>query len=502
MLRKLAEGILGSFIVLSAAGICLASNVAAAQNHAASAPQAPSQAPSQTSARVLMVSDIHFDPFWDPAKVQDLAVPDSNWNAILAQAPSAGRAERFAALQKTCHAKGVDTNYALFESSLRAMHAYARDARFITVSGDLMAHDFDCKFKTLFPHATALEYKLFVTQTISFLEQQIYNAFPGIPAYTALGNNDSDCGDYRLDARGTFLVAAGPPMLATADLPHPELSDALHAFAAGGYYSAPLPPPFDHTRLLVMDDVFMSKAYATCGGKPNPAPAEEQIAWLRSQLEQARQDHEKVWVMAHIPPGINPLSTIRKLANVCADGAPVTFLNSADLSDAIADFGDVVRLAIFGHTHMDELRLLRTQKPAAHQSDVALKVVPSISPVNGNNPSFVVASVDPATAILKDYRVISASNQTGLATQWREEYDFDRAYGESEFSPASLHHMIAGFRADPGAKTPASQEYLRNYYPGDLSAMLKPFWPEYTCALANDTAEGYRSCACGSQSAK
>lgn len=499
MLRKLAAGILGGFVVCGAAGMGLASNAVAAQNHAASASQAPSQAPD-ASARGLMVSDIHFEPFWDPAKVQELAHPGSNWNAILAQAPSADRAERFAALQKTCHARGADTNFPLFESSLHAMQAYAGDARFITVSGDLIAHDFDCKFKTLFPHATALEYRHFVTQTIAFVEQRISTAFPGIPAYMALGNNDSDCGDDRLDAHGAFLVAAGPPMLANAHFGHPELKHALRTFDAAGYYSVPLPSPFEHTRLLVMDDNFMSPAYATCGGKPDPAPAEEQIAWLRSQLEKARQKHEKVWVMAHIPPGINPFSAIRKMANVCAGGAPSTFLRSDAFADTITEYGDVVRLTIFGHTHMDELRLLQAHQPAAHESAVPLKVVPSITPEGGNKPSFVVASVDPSSAILKDYRVISASNETGAATKWSEEYDFGRAYGQSEFSPASLRQMIADFRADSGAKTGASQEYLRNYYPGDMSPLLKPFWPEYTCALVNNTAEGFRSCACGGQS--
>ncbi len=55
---------------------------------------------------------------------------------------------------------------------------------------------------------------------------------------------------------------------------------------------------------------------------------------------------------------------------------------------------------------------------------------------------------------------------------------------------------IADFRADPGVKTAASREYLRNCYAGDASALLKPFWPEYACVLASDTAEGFRSCAC------
>lgn len=443
-----------------------------------------------------MVSDIHFEPFWDPAKVEKLVVaPANQWAAILGSAASPDRAAQFAALQKTCHAKGNDTDYTLLASSLHAMREDAAGAGFITVSGDLLAHDFSCKYENTVSHATPDGYEAFAAKALEFVMDELRSAFPGVPVYAALGNNDSGCGDYQLDAGGGFLDAVAPAL--SADVPAAERGRARRDVAAGGYYSVRLPAPMEHARLLILDDLFMSERYATCSGKADSKPAAEQIEWLRGQLEQARRDHEKVWVMAHIPPGINPYSTIRKMANVCDGDAPVMFLSSAELPDTIAEFGDVVRLAIFAHTHMDELRLLRAENAGAGKGPVALKMVPSISPVDGNNPSFVVARVNPASAVLKDYRVIAASNKTGVGTQWQEEYDFDRTYGEREFSAASVKRLLAGFRADAGAKTPASHEYLKNYFVGgDESAVLTPFWPEYTCALANDTEATFRSCVC------
>ena len=488
MPRILAIGILRAFVLCCAAGICLAANGAA--------PKLPART-GHASVRVLMVSDIHFDPFWDPGKAAQLAAaPESAWAAILGGAASPDRGERFAALQKSCHAKGTDTDYALFQSTLHAMQTQAARAAFVTVGGDLLAHDFSCEFYSVAPHATAAGYEAFAANTFDFVLERLRAALPGVPVYSALGNNDSGCGDYRLDAGGVFLRAIAPSL--SADLPEHERGPARREIARNGSYSAMLPPPMGRTRLLVIDDVFSSNNYATCGGKPDASPAAEQIAWLRSRLAKARREHEKVWVMGHIPPGIDPFSTIRKMANVCAGGPPAMFLRSDTFANIVAEFGDVVRLAVFAHTHMDELRLLKAEKAGAHGGAVAVKMVPSISPWRGNKPSFVVAAVDPASAILKDYRVIAASNVTAVAAEWNQEYDFDRAYGDTEFSPDSLKRTIAGFRADPGAKTAASREYLRNYYTGDLSPLLKPFWPEYTCALANDTAEGFRSCACGS----
>ena len=85
-------------------------------------------------------------------------------------------------------------------------------------------------------------------------------------------------------------------------------------------------------------------------------------------------------------------------------------------------------------------------------------MIAPISPVDGNNPSFTLGTVDPATAILTDYRVIAASNQTGVDTKWSEEYDFDRTYQLPAFTATTVGNLIAGFKADPSAQSAASQD--------------------------------------------
>ena len=73
------------------------------------------------------------------------------------------------------------------------------------------------------------------------------------------------------------------------------------------------------------------------------------------------------------------------------------------MADELVEFSDVVELAIFGHNHMDETRLLKGDgKTPASSKSVAVKVVSSISPINGNHPSFTVAQIDPSSAALKD----------------------------------------------------------------------------------------------------
>jgi hypothetical protein len=41
-----------------------------------------------------------------------------------------------------------------------------------------------------------------------------------------------------------------------------------------------------------------------------------------------------------------------------------------------------------------------------------------------------------------------------------------------------------------------SEAYIRNYFVGDLSLAISPFWPQYACALDNHTAKAYAACVC------
>jgi sphingomyelin phosphodiesterase acid-like 3 len=450
--------------------------------------------PAKVTIPALLLSDIHFEPFWDPAKVPQLAAaPVSEWRAILAAAASPGQQQRFAALQQSCHARGADTSFALFDSSLKAMRSHAAGVKFVTVSGDLLSHSFQCKYNTLFPKSTPAGLRAFAEKTLNYVMGELYSAFPNVPVYVALGNNDSDCGDYRLDAHSEFLAVTGREV--AKNLPASERQGAEESFAAGGYYSVSLPIP--NARLLVLNDLFMAKNYATCAGKADPTAADVQLAWLRQQLTEARAKKQKVWVMGHIPPGIDLHATATRFIDVCGGQNPVMFLSSEKIVDVIAEFSDVVELAIFAHTHMDEMRLLKDdgQTPVSSKS-VAVKVVSSISPINGNHPSFTVAQIDPSSAALVDYKVFVASNLSGIDSAWTEEYDFARSYHEKEFTSPFVSELIAGFAADPSAKTQASQNYIVDFSVGYATPLLSLAWPQYVCTLSNHTQQAFKACVC------
>ena len=462
---------------------------------------------------VLMLSDIHFDPFHDPGKFSKLqAAGVDSWAAILGAAPSATQGAEFSNLQSTCGARGVDTPAALLEDSLHAAHAQQGSPLFVTVSGDLMAHEFECRFHTLAPGAATADYAAFAEKTIAFVALRLRQTFPGTPVYFALGNNDSECKDYRGDTGSAFLHAAAESFAADAANPA-NRARILKQFPQAGDYSVTLPAPMGNARLIVLQDVYQSRHYASCSGNTGEAPAQAQIAWLRGQLTAARAAHEPVWMMGHIPPGVDAYATLKSLHGGCSAQEPIMFLDNPALAETLTSFSDTIRLALFAHTHMDEIRLLRFGPDLKGSgvkgsgASVAAKLVPSISPVDGNNPAFTLAEVDPHSALLKDYAVYAASNQTGVDTAWNLEYRYSMAYHMPDFSSASVERLTSAMEADKAGTSVASRNYEAFYFVGlgrDMttarSALMRLVWPGYSCSLNHSDAAGYRSCRCGTAS--
>lgn len=490
--------------------------------HAQTAHHSAHTSASQTTLPALFLSDIHLDPFLDPTKAAALdSAPISEWSRILsgASGPALTRAQQisFAACND-----GPDTSYALWQSTLTELKKAAAHSRFVVISGDLLAHRFDCKYKALVPAATQTSYLAFTQKTVEYILSTLRTALPEIPVYTAMGNNDSGCTDYALaPEHDTFLTALAPLVAQSARLAPTDRRAAEHDFAALGAYDVPL-AALQHTRIVSIDDLYLSTKYMTCTGARSQDPAAAVIVWLKTQLDSARAHHDRVWVVGHIPPGIDLYASARKLLNVCGGAKPTMFLGSQDLARTLAAYPDVVRLALFGHTHNDELRLLmpRDEPPPARSvaaertipetdkpepvsiTGIPLKIVSSITPVHGNRPTFTLARVNAATATLVDYTVMMASNPAQSSITWSPEYTFSSTYYEPAFDASSLTALIGDFQGDPTDKWPGSQAYIRYYFPAEAptaaanSAVISAAWQPYACTLNHDSAKSFAACAC------
>jgi sphingomyelin phosphodiesterase acid-like 3 len=481
--------------ILTSVLLCIATRAVCAppQKHAAAA----------RTVNVVMLSDLHFDPFHDPTKVAELRrEPVSEWAAILNAPAAASQAADFSALQGSCQIRGVDSPWSLVRLSLQQAKLREPKPLFVTVSGDLLAHGFPCKFHALMHGATAEDLSAFSAKTIAFLVLQLRRTFPATPVYFALGNNDSGCGDYQETSNSMFLRSVGTSF--AEDLSDPaNRASLLSTFSRFGDYSVMLPAPMQSTRLIVLQDIFESAHFEGCSGGPEAGAAADQMDWLRAQLAETRAKGKQVWVMAHIPPGIDVYASFHRYlfapGEACSVRQPQTFLKGAALGDTIAEFSDVVRLAIFAHTHMDEIKLLGN----GQGDGVPVKLVPSISPINGNDPAFLVAQVAPQTATLKDYTAYAAANAQG--TGWAREYRYSETYGLPDFSAASVRQLTSDFIADRTGENETSRRYERYFLAGGgtfATLGLQRLWPAYSCSLREWGPEAFHRCMCPPDAAK
>jgi sphingomyelin phosphodiesterase acid-like 3 len=463
-------------------------------------PALAQSAPRPATVPAVMLSDLHLDPFHDPAKVPLLVkAPVERWESILGSPDSPTQQADFAAIQSVCGKRGVDTPYALFSSSLRAAKADAPDAKFVTVSGDLLVHTLDCRYRIAMklPPAAGDDESVsaeFAEKTTVFVMKQLESVFAGIPVYLALGNNDSRCNHNRLDMHDAYLRATAQAAIdGLVGISEPERKQALATYESAGYYAVTMAAPMKKTRLLVLDDIYMMTKFATCeADDKDQRGAQEQMAWLAKELDGARQRGERVWVLGHIPPEVDLKGSLGKGLAMCLGGGAEMYLSSDALESTLTSHADVVRLAIFGHTHTDELHLLGTK-----EAGIPMKVVASVTPVDGNLPSFTVGKVAPASATLTDYTVYVASNKTGEGTTWAKEYGFDETYHAPSFTARSLDDLIGRFHADSEGTGAESQAYQHHFYKGETRSLPGPLWQGYVCSLSHPTSDGFAACVCG-----
>jgi sphingomyelin phosphodiesterase acid-like 3 len=432
----------------------------------------------------LHVSDIHFNPFDPSIGARALTTSDTDdWAAHFA-----------AESDQTFSKYGEDTNHALYGSALGAIEKAGEDADFALVTGDLLVHRFQDNAESVLGFAQGgAANDAFAVRTTLFVLEQLRDALPGKPIFVSLGNNDSSCGDYRIDPGGSYLAATREIV---RDLAGPELlaGDFDETYLAGGYFAARHPTHPD-TTIIVLDDVMWSQRYENACGAGGLDAANAMMTWLEEQLAAAHDAGGKVWLMHHIPVGMDAYATANSKETTCISKV-VPMLHepfATTYTRLLAEYGDTVSASFTGHTHYDDYRLLRD---AAGKVNGAEKIAPAISPIFGQNPGFLVFDYDRATGTLADFRAMYLTNLEGAANpaagDWREEYAFAETYGQEAFSPEGVEAMWKQLLAEGAADDTFRKLY--NVSHGELTATDLEAW---TCALGYSDTAGFARCLCG-----
>lgn len=431
----------------------------------------------------LHISDIHFNPF-DPAiGAKALAISNiDDWAGHYA-----------ADSDQTLSKYGEDTNHALYTSALGAIAREGAGADFAIVTGDLLVHRFQDNAESVlgFTQGSAAN-DAFAVRTTLFVLERLREALPGKPILVSLGNNDSSCGDYRIDPGGSYLAATREMV---RDLAGPALvaDDFDETYLLGGYYAARHPTRPD-TTIIVLDDVMWSQRYDNACGTGGLDAANAMMTWLEEKLAAAKEAGGKVWLMHHIPVGLDAFATASSKADTCISRV-VPMLHepfASTYTRLLAEYGDGVTASFTGHTHFDDYRLLRD---AAGKVNGFEKIAPAISPIFGQNPGFLVFDYERNTGALNDFRAIYLTNLEAAADpaagDWQKEYVFSEAYGQAGFSPAAVEAMWQ--QLVEGGTTDDTFRRLYNVSRNELTATDLKAW---TCAIGYSDTASFAKCYC------
>jgi sphingomyelin phosphodiesterase acid-like 3 len=405
-----------------------------------------------TSFPVVVFSDVHFNPFYDPSLVPALISAEADeWAGIFKTssitAPSAW---------------GTDTNYPSLELALSSIKQNLGSSPLVIYTGDVLGHGIPQYFYTTLtgtinprtPTEVAAM-KAFTDKTAAFVMGQVRASVGNIPVLFAVGNCDSYSGhgptspDSNFSPSSTFLPDTAELFYSKFLNSTVDYKDFLSSFTSAGYYSAE--PAGTNLMVIGLNTIVFSP------GVPgdNDSIVNTELAWFDSRLASAKSDGKKVWLLMHAPPGADIGTTAESVgSNGQIASATMMWKPAYQTSflQVLAKYPGIITLMLAGHTHMDEYRI-----PSS--SDV-LEITPAISPFFGNNPAFKVFTFASDTSKPTDYRSLNYDlAATPAPGQFNSYYTFSIAYSMPGLLGDSLAQLFPTLAIDS-----AKQALYRGYY--------------------------------------
>lgn len=172
-----------------------------------------------------------------------------------------------------------------------------------------------------------------------------------------------------------------------------------------------------------------------------------QLEWLENLLREMEKTGEVAIIIGHMSPGTSD----------CAN------IISTRMRAIYDRFQHVIRLSLFGHTHMEEFEVIRSmtdKKPVGVNH-----ISPSLTTFTNQNPSFRAITLDVVTKLpvkIETYTFdLQKANKDDSYAKFFFSHEFAVEYGLPDLSPASLFDLTQDFKSD---------EYLALKYKSNMFA--------------------------------
>ena len=335
----------------------------------------------------------------------------------------------------------------------------------VFITGDLLSHSFNDTYQHLVTvtHDNKQDYTQFSYKTISYVLQQLQLRIPNVKIYLALGNNDSDDGDYKLPS-SKFLSLLANNLSVYVD----NKQQFINSYSNGGYFSVPFT---QQVTIIGLNTCILSSTSS------NLSIAKKQLNWLNQELAVAATAKRKVIILQHIPYSIDFFKTTKLL------GIPVFALDSSlqnEYLQVLAKYSSTIITIYSGHFHSEYMSLINTQTPQIGTI--------AFNSGFGNNPGFKVIDVESSFAGFTTYY----TDLTRKKVEWQQLYSFGQTYG----NPKQITTILSEF---PFTNTAAKVVAYRKYY--NANSINYPqlinsddSWKYYYCGINNIHLIDYEKC--------
>ncbi|XP_069705209.1 cyclic GMP-AMP phosphodiesterase SMPDL3A [Periplaneta americana] len=344
-----------------------------------------------------------------------------------------------------------DSPWALVESAAKAMKSkHGDNIEFVLWTGDGVAG-----------HTPGIsgEHQLEVLQNLTDL---LRHTFSSQFVFPVLGHDDPNPGLHF--GKGYKDVAT----LWRYWLP----TEALQTFNKGGYYT--IEQKVRKLRIVALNTNLCSDIV---GNEDDPAG---QWAWLEDTLQKSQRNRETVYLVGHMPPGVDERQTggISPYHDVFQERFNQRYLK------LVRKYSDIIVGQFFGHLHSDSFRIVYSDKgqPVSWMF-LAPAVSPKRTPSGANNPGLRLYKFDTDTGQVLDYRQyyldLTLANQRDVA-EWQIEYNLTDYYDLNEVSAQELHNLVESFAVPEGSKF-----FSRYYQANSVKLHRNPSGCENSCPLTH-----------------
>ena len=151
----------------------------------------------------------------------------------------------------------------------------------------------------------------------------------------------------------------------------------------------------------------------------------------------------------------------------------------------------ILDIAFAGHTHMDDYRVARV----AGAPGLLCKIVPSVSPVFGNNPAFQVYQFEEESGALAGWQTYSldlaTSGGQSPTSAWRREYDARDAYRLTAIDAETVAALFVRIRDNSAGR---EADAYRRFFRVGAGPIPVVHLPIYACAVLDPYYAGYSAC--------